>query len=213
MKSYNLALEQLVVARDGASMLPAISQRLTSGDVLIVRGRNGAGKSSLLKTIAGLVQPASGQILWNDEPMGVSRSYPRNLVFLGHKRGVDLSLSVYHHVAWWAKAYGQQELIGAALHYFDLEDIANVPVHTLSAGWQQRVALTRLITQPGPLWLLDEPAANLDQEGAMLLNSLMETRCERGGIIIMATHGAVEGGKVQTLDLDEIIPPAGEMVA
>lgn len=206
MKSNSLQLNGLVIAREGAAVLPPIHEQIISGEVLVVRGPNGSGKSSLLKTVAGLLPPASGHVAWNGAPMTESADYPRNVVYLGHKRGVDTSLSVGHHVRFWANAFGQAELIGAALHYFDLEDIANVPVHTLSAGWQQRVALTRLITQPGSLWLLDEPAANLDEAGVLLLNSLMETRCQQGGMVMLATHSLAEGPKVRTIELQALAP-------
>lgn len=202
MKSNILELVELEVAREGAFLLPPITQRLRAGEILLVQGRNGAGKSTLLKTIAGLLYPLSGAILLDGQPLAKNPAYPANITYLGHRRGVEASLSVRSHVTFWARAYGCAELIEAALHYFDLEDIADVPVHRLSAGWQQRVALTRLIVQPGGIWLLDEPTANLDEDGLGLLHSIIATRQEQGGIILIASHGRVEGSMVRTLDLD-----------
>jgi heme exporter protein A len=209
MKSDNLQLQELACARDGAWVLPPITQQLRAGEVLLVSGRNGCGKSTLLKTVAGLLRPATGEILWNGEPLRAQGGYPANLVYIGHKRGVEPSLSVLAHVKFWARAFRQQELIEAALHYFDLEDIAHTPVHQLSAGWQQRVALTRLITQPGSLWLLDEPTQNLDADGLNLLHSLMQTRSEQGGIIMLASHVPLEGDRVRQLDLNTLTQHGG----
>lgn len=204
MKSNSLELLELSVSREGAELIPPFTRRLKGGEVLVVRGRNGSGKSSLLKCIAGLLPPASGKIMWNDKPLRESPHWPQEIVYLGHKRGLNMGLNVLDNVAFWAKAYRQPELIGAALHYFDLEDIADVPLSSLSAGWQQRVALTRLITIPASLWLLDEPGANLDEEGVRLLNNILETRVEQGGIAVMATHAQVEGGeRISALDLGE----------
>ena len=202
MKSDNLELNELVVAREGAFVLPPINMRVAPGEILLIQGRNGCGKSSLLKTIAGLLRPASGHVLWQERPLHRHPHYPANLVYIGHKRGVEPSLSVAAHVTFWARAFGQRELIEAAMHYFDLEDIADTPVHQLSAGWQQRVALTRLITQPGALWLLDEPSQNLDADGLSLLHALMQTRSEQGGIICIASHVPLQGEKVRVLDLN-----------
>lgn len=204
MKSNNLELVGLSIVRDGAVVLPPIHECINAGEILLIQGRNGCGKSSLLKAIAGLLPTPPGQVLWDGAPLHATPNYAYSLVYLGHKRGVELSLSVGHHVRFWAKAYRQPELVDAALHYFDLEDIVDTPVYTLSAGWQQRVALTRLITQPGSVWLLDEPTANLDEDGLGLLNALIQTRCEQGGIILIASHAPFQGEKVRRLNLDAL---------
>ena len=202
MKSNILELDGLSVARDGALLMPPLSYRLQSGDLLVIEGANGSGKSSLLKCIAGLLPAAAGDIRLNGKHI---RDYGSEaLLYLGHLRGLSLPMSVEDNVAFWAQAYGQPELIEAALHYFDLEDIADVPVRTLSAGWQQRVALTRLLTVPGVVWLLDEPLANLDQEGTGLLYSLLQTRMERGGIILLASHAKVQGERIKTINISEM---------
>lgn len=212
MKSDNLELLELTVARDGAVVLPPITQRLKSGDVLLVAGRNGSGKSSLLKAVAGLLKPQGGQILFNGKPLHDAPDFTRSMVYVGHKRGVEPGMSVRSHVAFWARAFQSRELVDAAMHYFDLEDIADVPVYTLSAGWQQRVALTRLILQPGKIWLLDEPTAGLDENGMRLLNGIIESRQEQGGIILIASHAQFSGDKVQLLDLNELTKQEGTHV-
>jgi heme exporter protein A len=206
MKSDNLQLKELVIGRDDVAMLPPISLQLNPGEMLMIRGRNGSGKSSLLKCIAGLLQPMDGMVQWGNVAMGEHALYPYGILYLGHKRGLDLSMSVKANVSFWAKAYRQPELIDAALHYFDLEDIADTAVHQLSAGWQQRVALTKLITQPGAIWLLDEPTANLDGDGLALLHSLIQTRIEQGGIVVVASHVSFDGPRVRLLDLDQLSP-------
>ncbi len=207
MKSNSLELKSLTVTRDGALLIPTLNYRLESGEMLIVAGANGSGKSSLLKCIAGLLPSAGGGILLNGLP--ISDCARDCITYLGHQRGLSLAMSVMDNVAFWGRAYDRYDVVDAALHYFDLDDIADVPVRTLSAGWQQRVALTRLITQPGFLWLLDEPTANLDQQGVNLLHSLLEARLEQGGITLMTTHANVEGEKVKTLDLSNL-PIAAE---
>ncbi len=227
MKSHTLCLDQLVIGREQAPLTAPISLAVHSGEMLLVQGSNGSGKSTLLKMIAGLLPPvtsahaASGHLDDAGAPLptgeGASKLAPANPhpirfddswpitpppLYLGHKRGLVTELTVLDNVAFWAKLSRCEELIEAALHYFDLEDIVGVTLERLSAGWQQRVALTRLITHPSPLWLLDEPTSNLDQEGTALLQSLIQTRLEQHGIVVIASHIGMEGERVRTLSLN-----------
>lgn len=199
MRSNNLALNSLVIARDGAPLSPPITLALQGGEMLAIHGSNGSGKSTLLKTIAGLLPIYQGSISINE----CWPADPRPL-YLGHKRGLEPSMSVVDNVSFWAKASGFKELTAAAMRYFDLDDIPYTPVQELSAGWQQRVALTRLITMPSSLWLLDEPTSNLDAEGVALLQSLMQTRAEQGGIVLVATHMQLQGENIKILNIKEI---------
>lgn len=205
MKSNSLVMESLVVGREGAALTCPISLALEGGDMLAIQGQNGSGKSTLLKTIAGLLPVLEGAIRINGELPSQQRP-----LYSGHKRGLTPSMSVYDNVAFWAKASGHPELTAAAMHYFDLDDIPNAPVSELSAGWQQRVALTRLITMPTGIWLLDEPMANLDGQGAALLQSLTQSRLEQGGIVLIATHLQLQGERVKTLNISSLrdIPEA-----
>lgn len=199
MKSNSLILDQLVVAREGAPLTAPITLAVEAKEMIAIHGSNGSGKSTLLKTIAGLIPLYSGAILVN----GVWPAEHRP-VYLGHKRGLVPSMSVYDNVAFWAKSAGYGELAPAAMHYFDLTDIADAPVESLSAGWQQRVALTRLITMPSLLWLLDEPTANLDSEGVALLQSLMQSRLEQGGIILVSTHMQLQGKRIRSINISNL---------
>ena len=199
MKSNSLVLDQLVVAREGAPLTMPITLSVEAKEMIAIHGVNGSGKSTLLKTIAGLIPIYQGSIRVNEEWPAKHRP-----VYLGHKRGLSLSMSVYDNVAFWAKSAGYPELTPAAMHYFDLADIAEATVESLSAGWQQRVALTRLITMPSLLWLLDEPTANLDSEGIGLLQSLMQSRLEQGGIILTATHMQLQGERIRSININTL---------
>lgn len=196
MKSNTLVLDELVVGRDGVELTAPVTLSLTGGEMLAIQGSNGSGKSTFLKIIAGLIPAPSGSIRFNEKWPIEQRP-----LYIGHKRGLFPGMSVYDNVSFWAKAAGYPELTAAAMHYFDLVDITDVPVQTLSAGWQQRVALTRLITMPATLWLLDEPTSNLDAEGVALLQSLMESRLEQGGIILVATHMQPQGDRIKTINI------------
>jgi heme exporter protein A len=199
MKSNTLTLDELIVARDGAELTAPISIALTGGEMLAIHGSNGSGKSTLLRMVAGLLPIYRGRIRFNDAwPIE-----PRPL-YIGHKRGLTPSMSVYDNVAFWARAAGTPELTAAAMRFFDLDDIPDMIVEKLSAGWQQRVALTRLITMQATLWLLDEPTANLDAEGVALLQSLMQARLEQGGIILVATHLQLQGNGIKIINISHL---------
>lgn len=215
MKRHSLALDKLVIAREGAPLCDPITHEIKAGKMLAIHGSNGSGKTTLLKTIAGLLPIYQGSVHFRSEIEAAESSAAVKIeklpwenaikpLYHSHKRGLTPSMSVHENVAFWGKVSGYPELIDAALHYFDLEDIADTRVDTLSAGWQQRVALTRLITIPSPLWLLDEPTNNLDQEGIGLLHSLMQTRMEQGGIILIATHLELQGEKVEKLEINRL---------
>lgn len=199
MKSNSLELEGLVVGREGAPLMSPLSLSIAEGEMLAVGGSNGSGKSTLLKTLAGLISPHSGSATLGGHPLGET-----DILYLGHKSGLARDMSVYDNVVLWARLHKAPELTAAALHYFDLIDIADVPLHTLSAGWQQRVVLTRLITVPAKLWLLDEPTANLDAAGIGLLQTLLHARLEQGGIAVIATHVDMKGEFVKTINISNL---------
>ena len=199
MKSNSLTLEGVVVAREGEALTPPITITLAGGELLLVRGNNGSGKSTMLKTLAGLLPAAEGEIRVNGE---AASAHP--ILYLGHKRGLIPEMSVYDNVAFWGGVNDCRELIPAALHYFDLDDVLNLPLHQLSAGWQQRVALSRLITTPSILWLLDEPTAHLDAAGVGLLQSLIQSRMEQGGMIVIASHYEMQGERIKTININDI---------
>ena len=199
MKSNSLVMEQMVIGREGVALSAPIDVTVETGTLLAVRGQNGSGKSTLLKILAGLLPPHSGRALYGDAPI-----HCRQVLYIGHKLGLDISLSVYDNVNLWSKLYRVPELTAAALHYFDLGDIADVPVRQLSAGWQQRVALTRLITIPSSLWLLDEPTSHLDAAGTGLLQTLLHSRLEQGGVVVMATHHDLQGEFIKSINISSI---------
>lgn len=204
MEEHTLVFNNATLMREGVQLVGGLHMSLNSGDLLMVQGANGSGKSTLLKAIAGLFPLAEGSIDWNGTPITQSEYYPNNVLYLGHKRGLRLNMSVLDNVKFWARMRRNSELVEAALHYFDLEAVVNVNCYTLSAGWQQRVALTRLLTMPSSLWLLDEPVANLDEGATSLLHSLIMSRIEQKGIVVMTTHAEVQGDQHKILDLNAV---------
>ena len=161
---------------------------LQPGALLLLKGANGSGKTSLIRVLSGLLPAETGSISWDGKPIANNADFKRDLMLVGHKSAVKLDATVSENLAFWASLYNTQMLVGAALRFYDLEKFADTPARELSSGWQRRVALARLIVSPCRLWLLDEPTNFLDEEAVMLTASLIETRVTQGGIVVVASH-------------------------
>jgi heme exporter protein A len=161
---------------------------LQAGSALVLRGANGSGKSTLLRLLAGIMTPAQGSVQWQNQPIQQNHDYLQSMLYIGHQNALKPELSVYDNIQYWASLRGTEMLVPAAMQFFDLWKIEAIPAGQLSAGWQRRVALARLLAMPSRLWLLDEPAANLDAEGAEMLDGLIATRVKQDGIVVLASH-------------------------
>ncbi len=188
MAEILLECQQIALERGGRRLFAGLSLTVKSGDLLLIRGDNGSGKSSLIKMLSGILQPASGQMCYNGTQVKKNSIYHQQVIYIGHETALYPHLTVEDNISFWAKLHGYPQLADIAMHYFQLEPYRYIRCEELSAGWQKRVALTRLITIPRPCWFLDEPTVNLDQQGIVLVESLIRTRQEKGGLIIMASH-------------------------
>ncbi len=137
-----------------------------------------------------LESASAGQVRFGDKNITSNEEYLLSLLYIGHANAIKPELSVYENLRFWAELRGELMLVPAALNYFEMEEIADMPCRLLSAGWQRRVALANLITTPRLVWLLDEPATHLDAHAVNLLDALIATRCKQGGMVVLATHGA-----------------------
>lgn len=188
-----------VIFRDLGFCLPA-------GGFLLLKGANGSGKTSLINILCGLHAPAHGQVLWNKVPIHESADFKRELTYIGHKNAVKLECTVEENLKFWADYWGTQAMLSPAMHYFGLDARRDVPAHQLSAGWQRRVALARLLLSPSKLWLLDEPTNFLDAEAVALVGSLIETRVNNDGIVIVASHMMKSSFPSHVLHIEDFQP-------
>jgi heme exporter protein A len=191
--------ENLTCNRGGREVFAGVSFTLGAGQALLVTGRNGAGKSSLLRLIAGLVPMAAGRI----ELTGGEADVPiaERAHYLGHQDALKPSLSVAENLQFWSDYFGGGIAVEAALEGVGLEPLANLPAAYLSAGQRRRLSIARLIAVARPLWLLDEPTSALDSVSQMRLADLMAGHLAGGGLIVAAAHGPIGLAQTQELKL------------
>jgi heme exporter protein A len=180
-----LAVSDLSCVRGGRLVLDRLALALEDGAVLALRGPNGAGKSTLLRALAGLC-PASGTIALDGRPLDAD-ARAEAVAYAGHLDAVRPQLTIAEHLRFWAALAGGDADAGLAA--FGLAPIADRPVALCSAGQRRRLALSRVALAPRRLWLLDEPTAALDADGAARLDAQLTSHAAQGGIAIVATHG------------------------
>jgi len=185
-----LTIDSLTCERAERLLFKDLSFSLAAGDVLQVTGANGAGKSSLLKILAGLIPPQAGKLLWQGQDIEIDRAdYLGSIAYLGHLDGVKLGLTINENLNYAADL--RRKIImppEQAIAQLGLGAQANQLVAHLSAGQRRRVALAQLLMSGAKLWILDEPFTALDKQTAMLLETLISHHCEAGGLVVIATH-------------------------
>lgn len=172
-----LSVRDLGASRGGITILEGVSFTLASGAALVLTGPNGIGKTTLLRTVAGL-QPTTGGAV--DLPA-------EGLAYAGHADGLKSTLTVAENLTFWAKIFGQDG-ISAALTAMDLVALADRPAQNLSAGQKRRLGLARLLVTGRRLWLLDEPTVSLDTASVRLFADAVRSHLAAGGAALMASH-------------------------
>lgn len=189
-----LTIDNLTCTRGGKTLFRHLGFTLGDRCALLIRGANGSGKTTLLKTIACLIHPQDGHILYANERITGDHwpEYCQIIQYIGHQTAVKPQLTVRENLDFWVKLRHSEGRVEAALSFFDLVPYADTLCGKLSQGWQKKVALARLLACSGEIWLLDEPFVHLDDDSKVKLTSLINTRCEQGGSVIIATHEPVK---------------------
>lgn len=184
-----LAARDLACLRGGRLVFEGLSFEIERGEVLVLTGQNGSGKSSLLRQIAGLLEIAHGAISLDggnpESTIGEQAHY------VGHLDALKPSMSVAETLRFWTAYLGGSDgpdAVARALGALALAPLADLPVAYLSAGQRRRLALARMLSVQRPLWLLDEPTVGLDTASMGRLLDLMKAHLAAGGLIVAATH-------------------------
>lgn len=189
-----LRAEALTLERGDVPLFGPLDFTLTSGDMLILEGANGVGKTSLLRVLAGLLPPTSGTLYWQDIPFARHDPVPGSIGMLGHTLGLKLDLTALENLRFrvlLANGDAAPAALLSALAQVGLEGYEDALVRTLSAGQRRRINLAALRCTACELWLLDEPYANLDLNGQQLLNAMLQRHCAQGGVAVLSHHGSL----------------------
>jgi len=191
----------LSCVRDERTLFSGLSFTIEPGEMVQIEGRNGAGKTSLLRILAGLSSPDAGEVRWQGVSTRRQRDiFHQQLLYLGHQPGVKSVLTAFENLAFYLSVNGPMvrgnasaEAIYQALENVGLLGYEDVTVGQMSAGQQRRVALARLWLSDAPLWILDEPLTAIDKQGVATLIALFEQHAQRGGMVLLTTHQDLQG--------------------
>jgi heme exporter protein A len=197
-----LSAVNLACHRGGRDVFAGISFSVAGGELLAITGRNGAGKSSLLRTIVGLVRLTQGQLALEGGDSELTLAEQAH--YLGHLDALKPSLTVGENLRFWAGFLSQASAaIEAPLKAVGLDALADLPAAYLSAGQRRRLSIARLLAVKRPIWLLDEPTSTLDALAQERLAGFMRAHLADGGLILAATHGSLGIGTTRELRLGE----------
>lgn len=185
-----LTIDKISFSYNSKKILRNVSFSLLPGAIITLHGPNGIGKSTLLKIIAGMLKPTTGQISWNqiniNEDIYSFQTY--NVGFIDNNLPFKDDLTIKQNLEFYASLNGNYELIMPAISNFDLIKILDIKFSKLSAGLKQRVLLSKLIIDNKNLWILDEPDTHLDSKNLDKLRKLIAIKARDGGIILIASH-------------------------
>ena len=179
----------LSLTRQSRQLFEGIEFSLSPGQAMLLEGRNGTGKTSLLRILAGLSLADEGEVLWQKTAIHDSDSFHDELLYLGHQPAVNLELTPFENLRYLCALHGDDSAaINGILAAVGLAGYENTPAGHLSAGQQRRVALSRLWLSHAKLWILDEPLTALDTRAVAGLERKFAEHVQSGGILIVTTH-------------------------
>lgn len=191
--SYLINVDNLSLARGERILVRSISFSLAAGQGLLLRGANGSGKTTLLRALSGFVSPLNGVIKLDKN----------EIQYLGHQDTIKPNENIGQQLEFWAKMYAATKSeIASIIDFMGIKHLLFLDGSNLSAGQKRRISLVRLLLSKRKIWLLDEPAAPLDEKGRKLLGQIFDKHRQNGGIIIAAVHDTPEGESMQELWLE-----------
>ena len=187
-----LEVKNLECIRGDRSLFSGLGFDLHAGELMHLQGHNGSGKTSLLRTLCGLIAPNQGEIHWNGKNIRRQRDeFAAELLYLGHLDGIKVDLTAVENLRFLCRLAGlpvAENEFWQALQSVGLSGHEDLPVRVLSQGQKRRVSLARLLLSKAPLWLLDEPFTALDKAAVTMLQTVIRQHVDEGGLVIITTH-------------------------
>lgn len=188
-----LEVRDLTAIRDDRELFESVNFTVSAGDLVQVEGRNGSGKTTMLRIITGLGDSEAGKIMWKGVETRKDRdAFHQDLLFIGHQTGVKKELTAFENLSFYQQLNGAGDVteddIWMALAKVGLAGKEDIPSGKLSAGQQRRVALARLWLSRHPLWILDEPLTAIDKQGIKVIEALFVEHTQKGGMVLFTTH-------------------------
>lgn len=184
-----LRLIDISCVRGNRLLFSQLNFEVHTGQILHLRGVNGAGKSSLLRIIAGLLTPETGMIQWQGRCIKERQNYQTEIAYLGHKIGLKPYLTVLENLEWIGLLQQvKRQNYSLLLKQFALLELQNSLTAHLSDGQKQRLVLAGLAVSNAKLWILDEPSTSLDEQGLIILQEQLMQHQNRDGTVVMASH-------------------------
>jgi heme exporter protein A len=191
-----LEISNLGCVRGERNLFSGVEFRLSNGELLYLQGKNGSGKTSLLRILCGLSHPAAGEIRWRGLLTSeLGEEYRSELFYLGHHNAIKEDLTPLENLLVSARLAGEdldENVALEALGQLGLAGREDLACRYLSQGQKRRVALARMVNERRPLWILDEPYVALDTAAIELVAGLIGAHLQRGGLAVLTTHQTVE---------------------
>lgn len=198
-----LTLDKIKLRLNNRVLFSNISFSILPGAIYILTGKNGSGKTSLLKIISQINNDFEGNLLWNNQIIDKALYHKYIVSYSGHETAIKDDLTLIENLYLWAKIKNTELLLPGALNQFNLEEFVHLKGKQLSAGIKKRAALARIILSDCDLWLLDEPETNLDKDGIELLLKLLQAKINAGGMVIIASHNLEHYKKIPIINIED----------
>ena len=183
-----LTITNLACKRGSNLIFDNLSFEIKSGETFLIKGSNGSGKTSLMRTMAGFIKPYEGKIFIDNEQLNADRNDKEKFQFIGEKSALKNNLSVKNNITLWSLLFNTSVNVDDLLKVFNLNSFINSDVATLSDGQKKRLSLSKLFLDNRSVWLLDEPYVFLDEENIADLNNKILKFNERSGIVIITSN-------------------------
>lgn len=206
-----LHIKSISCTRGYRDLFTGLDFLLCPGQVLRVEGKNGSGKTSLLRIMAGLAQPLEGEVLWQGRKIHHAESdYFQNLLFLGHRAAIKYELTPLENLCMARALHGANTDISIedALDKVGLYGFEDIPSGQLSAGQKRRVALAQLFLSRAKCWILDEPYTSLDVAAVSMLESVFTQHVNNGGMLVITSHQPVT---LEVADQHKLVLPKTQL--